>query len=89
MRYIVEIDPSSEKGAELLKYIADLHAPASSVKVHKATSLSDEEMALPGKKPRKEQLEEWLSQPDYGNIDGDKALAMLQEELATYRKNKK
>ena len=89
MRYIVEIDPTTKQGAKLLKYIVELDAPASSVNVHKATSVTDEEMALPGKKPRTQQLEEWLAKPDYGNIDGEKALAMLHEELAVYRKGKK
>ncbi len=89
MRYIVEIDPSSAIGAELLKYIADLQAPANAVKVHKTPSLTDEEMALPGAPVSAEQLEEWLSLPDYGSIDGETALSLLKEELAVYRRNKK
>lgn len=89
MRYIVEIDPSSVIGAELLRYIADLNAPVNVVKVHKASSLTDEEMALPGGNVNSEQLEEWLSLPDYGSIEGETALSLLKEELATYRRDKK
>ncbi len=89
MRYIVEIDPSFPAGAELLKYIADLHAPADAVRIHKAASISDEEMALPGKKISTTQLEEWLALPDYGNLDGEAALLLLKEEMATYRTTKK
>lgn len=89
MKYIIEIDADNNLGAQLLKYIADMHAPANVVKIHKASTLTDEEMALPGKKPTKEQLEEWLSLPDYGFVEADEALALLKEELATYRKTKK
>ena len=64
MRYIVEIDSSTPIGAALLQYIEDLAAPKGTVTIHKEPSLTDEEMALPGKKLSAEQLEEWLAQPD-------------------------
>lgn len=89
MRYIVEIDPSSSVGAELLRYIAELNAPDNAIRVHKASTLTDEEMALPGGSVSAEQLEEWLSLPDYGSIEGQTALSMLKEELAVYRRSKK
>lgn len=88
MRYIVEIDSNTDKGAELLKYIAQLNASHDEVKVHQDAELSDEEMALPGQAPTPKQLEDWLSKPDYGYVDGQDALVLLKEGLAAYRKSK-
>lgn len=89
MRYIIEIDPTSAAGAQLLEYIAQMEISGQDIKVHKTTSLSDEDMALPGRKPRLDELEEWLSQPNHEYISGDNALAMLKEEMTEYRKGKK
>ena len=89
MRYLVEIDADTEKGAELSKHIISLNAPEEAIRLHRKSELTDEEMALPGKQPSQRQLEEWLSQPDYGYVEGNDALALLKEELATYRKAKK
>lgn len=89
MRYIIEIDPSSVAGAKLLAYIAQINATENEIKVHKTSSLSDEDMALPGRKPRLEEIEEWLSQPDHEYISGNDSLNMLKKEMAEYKKRNK
>jgi hypothetical protein len=60
MRYIVEIDDQTSKGAQLVEYIEKLHAPKKAVTIRKEKPLTDEEMGIPGPKPSKAQLEEWL-----------------------------
>ena len=60
MRYIVEIDDQTSKGAQLVSYIEKLRAPKKAISIRKERSLTDGEMGLPGPKPSKAQLEEWL-----------------------------
>jgi hypothetical protein len=60
MRYIVEIDDQTDKGAQLITFIEKLHAPKKAVVMRKEKPLTDGEMGLPGPKPSKAQLEEWL-----------------------------
>ena len=64
MRYIVEIDDQTDKGAQLITYIEKLHAPKKAVTIRKEGPLTDEEMVMPGPKPCKERLEEWLEPKD-------------------------
>ena len=64
MRYIVEIDDQTDKGAQLITYIEKLHAPKKAVTMRKEGPLTDEEMVMPGPKPSKERLEEWLEPKD-------------------------
>ena len=58
--YIVEIDDQTDKGAQLITFIEKLHAPKKAVTMRKEKPLTDGEMGLPGPKPSKAQLEEWL-----------------------------
>jgi hypothetical protein len=64
MRYIVEIDDQTDKGAQLISYIEKLRPSKKAVTIHKEQPLTDEEMVLPGPKPSKERLEEWLEPKD-------------------------
>lgn len=60
MRYIVEIDDQTDKGAQLINYIEKLRASKKAVTVRKEKPLTDGEMGLPGPRPSKAQLEQWL-----------------------------
>jgi hypothetical protein len=60
MRYIVEIDDQTDKGAQLISYIGKLRPSKKAVTIRKERPLTDGEMGLPGPKPSKAQLEEWL-----------------------------
>ena len=64
MRYIVEIDDQTDKGAQLLTYIEKLRASKKAVTIRKEEPLTDEEMVMPGPKPSKKRLEEWLEPKD-------------------------
>ena len=51
--------------------------------------LTDEEMALPGPKVSKEQLEDWLEKDDGEGVPVEEAFAHLKKELAAKRKSRK
>ncbi len=50
--------------------------------------LTDEEMALPGPKPTKKQLEAWLAKDDGEAYSIDEAFDFMQKELAKAKKKK-
>lgn len=52
----------------------------------KETELSDEEMALPGKKPSKQKLEKWLAKNDGEEYAADAAFNYVKKQLALLRK---
>jgi hypothetical protein len=60
MRYIVEIDDQTDKGAQLISYIEKLRPSKKAVSIRMEKPLTDGEMGLPGPKPSKAQLEKWL-----------------------------
>ena len=64
MRYIVEIDDQTSKGAQLVDFIEKLRAPKKAVSIRLEQPLTDEEMVLPGIKPSKTRLKEWLKPQD-------------------------
>ena len=64
MKYIVEIDDQTDKGAQLISYIEKLRPSRKAVTMRKEPSLTDEEMVMPGPKPSKERLEAWLEPKD-------------------------
>lgn len=51
--------------------------------------LTDEEMALPGPKVSKEQLEDWLAKDDGEGIPAEEAFGFLKKGLAAKRKSRK
>ena len=51
--------------------------------------LTDEEMALPGARPSKKQLEEWLAKEDGEKYGIDVAFEIVNKELAKSGKKKK
>ena len=91
MKYVVEIDDQTSKGAQLISYIEKLKAPKKAVVVRKERALLDEEMILPGgPKPSKAQLEEWL-RPDEGEEETplDALIESIKKELTSKAKSKK
>lgn len=51
--------------------------------------LTDEEMALPGPKVSKEQLEDWLAKDDGESVPLEEAFVRLKKELSVKRKSRK
>ena len=51
--------------------------------------LTDEEMAMPGAKPSKEQLEEWLAKEDGEKYGINEAFEIVNKELAKSKKKKR
>ncbi len=90
MKYLVEIDDETSKGAQLISYIEKLKAPKKAVIVRKERALTDEEMILPGPKPSKAQLEEWLK-PDEDEEETplDEVIASIKREIASEAKKRK
>jgi hypothetical protein len=87
MKYLVEIDDQTTKGAQLISYIEKLKAPKKAVVVRKERALTDEEMIMPGPKPSKAQLVAWL-EPDEDEEEMllSEAIASIKKELATKSK---
>jgi len=80
MKYLVEIDDQTSKGAQLISYIEKLRAPKKAVIVRKERVLTDEEMGFPGSKLSKTQLEAWLEPKD------DEEGRPLSEAIAAIKK---
>lgn len=84
MKYLVEIDDETTKGAQLINYIEKLKAPKKAVAVRKERALKDEDMILPGRKPTKAQLEAWLEpKDDEDEMPLDIAIAEIKKGLAS------
>ena len=69
MKYIVKIDNDTNEGATALKLLKKLNAPKKAIsfeisKREKKEKLSDEKMALPGKKPSEENFNAWVAETD-------------------------
>jgi hypothetical protein len=90
MKYLVEIDDQTSKGAQLISYIEKLKAPKKAVIVRKERALTDDEMILPGPKPSKAQLEAWL-EPDEDEEEMllSEAIAEIKKELTSKSKARK
>jgi hypothetical protein len=90
MKYLVEIDDQTPKGAELISYIEKLKAPKKSVVVRKERPLSDGEMGLPGPKLSKAQLEAWLRPDEHEEeMPLDLAISAIKKKLGAKAKKKK
>lgn len=50
--------------------------------------LTDEEMALPGKKPTKQQLENWLAKDDGKDYEVDEAFDYVKKQLRLLKTKK-
>jgi hypothetical protein len=65
MKYLVEINPDSEKGSELIKYIERLDADEDDIHILNEPPLTDEEMGLPPtRKVSLATMEAWLKPED-------------------------
>jgi hypothetical protein len=90
MKYLVEIDDQTTKGAQLITYITKLRAPKKAVMVRKERAIRDSEMGLPGPKPSKRQLEAWLEpHEDEEEMPLDVAIASIKKKLQSKAKAKK
>jgi hypothetical protein len=78
----VEIDDQTAKGAQLISYIEKLRPSKKAVTIHRERPLTDGEMGLPGPKPSKAQLEEWLEPKDYEE-------GFTLDELKVYIENRR
>jgi hypothetical protein len=90
MKYLVEIDDETTKGAQLISYIEKLKAPKKAVVVRKERALTDEEMGFPGPKPSKAQLEAWLEpDEDEEEMPLSEAIAAIKKRLILKSKTRK
>jgi hypothetical protein len=89
MKVIIEVNPRTLKGAQLLKYIERLKADKKDIHLREATELEDGEMGLAGKAPKPYQLEEWLrpevKEPE---LTLEEAKKLSKEYLDKARKSK-
>ena len=76
---------NSEKKIELLVKVAK----EMGIETYRMRELTDEEMALPGYKPTKDQLEQWLAKDDGEKYGIHEAFKTVTKELAKSRKKKK
>ena len=83
MKAITFKSNSEDKIDLLIKVAREMGIETYSVK-----ELTDEEMALPGIKPSKEQLEEWLAKEDDVTYGIDEAFEIVKKELAKSRRKK-
>ena len=83
MKAITFKSNSEDKIDLLIKVAREMGIETYSVK-----ELTDEEMALPGIKPSKEQLEEWLAKEDDVTYGIDEAFETVKKELAKSRRKK-
>lgn len=89
MRYIVEIDDQTDKGAQLITYIEKLRASKKAVTIRKEEPLTDEEMGLPGPKPSKERLEAWLEpKEDEEEFTIDELKVYIEKKRAQNKKKR-
>jgi hypothetical protein len=58
------------------------------IKADKEYEVTDEDMAVPGGKFTKKQVDDWLAKDDGESIPAEEAFAMVREELVKYRKKK-
>ncbi len=79
------IDEDSKAGKSLIEYALKLKAPKAIKIKRSARKFTDEEMALPGIVPTKEELEEWLTRPDKDR--GSSAALAKKRMLERFRKN--
>ena len=90
MKYLIEIDDQTAKGAQLINYIEKLKAPKKAVIVRKGNAITDEDMILPGRKPSKAQLEAWLEpKDDEDEMPLSIAIAEIKKELTSKTKTRK
>jgi hypothetical protein len=90
MKYLVEIDDQTIKGAQLISYIEKLKAPKKAVVVRKDRGLRDEDMILRGRKPTKAQLEEWLEpKDDEAELPLGVAIVEIKRNLTSKAKTRK
>lgn len=75
---------SSNKKIDLIIQVAK----EMGIKAEAEYDLTDEEMALPGPKPTKAQLEKWLAKEDGESYEINKAFDMMKSNLEKKRKKK-
>jgi hypothetical protein len=83
MKAIAFKSNSESKINQLIKVAREM-----GIDTYNILELTDEEMALPGAKPSKEQLEEWLAKEDGEKYGIDEAFEIVNKELAKTRKKK-
>jgi hypothetical protein len=90
MKVIIEVNPRSAKGAQLLKYVEKLKAGKRAVTLRQATEINDDEMGLPGTPPNSRLLNEWL-RPDVNepSYTLDEAKTLSKQYLEKHRLKKK
>jgi hypothetical protein len=80
----VTFTSKSEKKIELLMQVAK----EMGVEAKTYAELTDEEMALPGPKVSKTQLEEWLAKDDGKGYEIDEAFKIIKSNISKKRKKK-
>ena len=59
------VNEKTSEGKSLIEFALKLKAPSKSIRIRRANrKFTDEEMALPGVTPNKQELEQWLIKPD-------------------------
>lgn len=90
MKYVVEIDDQTAKGAQLVDFITKLRASKKAVVIRKERPVKDAEMGLPGPVPGKAQLEAWLKPQDSEEeFPLDVAIAAVKRKLTAKHKGRK
>ena len=95
MKVIVTIDTDTREGQEAFNFIKKMKAPEKSIAIQKERKikirkLTDEEMALPGPPPSREELEAWLAEPDDGpTYSAEEVVEYVRKSLARKRKTDK
>ena len=84
MKYFIEVNTNTQKGAELLHYIKQLKAPTKAVKLLLEPPLTDIEMAHPPtRKISKDNLVQWLTPATHEqNYTANEAREYLKNKLA-------
>ena len=82
MKYLVEINTDTEKGAQLLKYIDGLNADDTAIHILHEPALTAEAMVVAGTRPSANQLAAFLKPDDNEKeYDASEAFEVAKREL--------